>query len=90
MNEEHYCISMRDVQRRKERHTCPLILLSEVNDTPVLANSIDEAVSLARAYKEWHPEITFEIFAYRGRSMFAYQEDQYGTWMIGREVLATV
>lgn len=83
-----YCITMMNVPRRRERDTLPLIMISD--SEPALFDSVEDASNVIVAYKEWHPEIEYEIREFFGKSHFAYEENQWGTWMMGkRDILAT-
>ncbi len=83
---ELYCIAMMNTPRKKPEHTLPLLLRED--DRPVLFESLEVAVEVMTGFKQWHPEITYEVRRYDGACSFLFEQLDYGTWMIGKEVLA--
>lgn len=88
--ETKYCIAMVNVPRKKIRHTLPLILEEEVNDTPVLFQDLESAVEATKLYKQWHPEVSFEVREYFGKCKYVFEMMEYGTWRISRDKLFSI
>ncbi|MFQ5531632.1 MAG: hypothetical protein ACE5ES_03400 [Candidatus Nanoarchaeia archaeon] len=84
----NYCIAMMNVPRLREEHTLPLILVGK-NEAATFDN-LEEAVGAAKAYKDWHPEVNFEVREYGRRSRIVAEIMRYGTWIIGKTALATM
>ena len=91
MAAEKYCIALtKPCAARTDLNECLCELFIGEGNKPVLTNSIDDAVQIAQGLKNWHPELTFDIREYIGRSTYAWELMQYGKDKVGKEILRTL
>ena len=91
MADEKYCIVMMNIKGKKfdflQRGRDPHSLVKG-NDGPATFDSIDTAIEAAELFKQWHPEINFEVRQYFGPSKYVMDIAAFGEYQIGAETFA--
>jgi len=90
--EKRYCIAMMNVPKDDPEIVLPLIFVDDPQSShkrskPAVFNELEKAIEAAKGYKEWHPEIEFEVRPFDRAAKYVYEIMEYGRWIIGKETL---